>query len=226
LAISTKELGTRVLIVSDMPIVMWGIRSSLIGLPGIEVTLRPWQEEALTETPRQSRLEVIVAAPACPRAALCLKLATWRRGPRPSTVVCLAPGGCERHCRRADVTAPLEHTSPADLRRLLRRAVSQIQAQVPVGKRSALLDHHLQPVALPTPPPGRVSAREREIGLLVADGYSSAEIAARLFISQRTVEKHRSNLMGKLDVSNAAALTRELLYLCWPEGTDLLEARH
>jgi DNA-binding NarL/FixJ family response regulator len=64
----------------------------------------------------------------------------------------------------------------------------------------------------------KVSGREREIGLLVAEGLSSHEIAARLFISPRTVEKHRANLMTKLDVTNAAALTRELLYLYLTEG--------
>jgi len=223
LALPTNELETRMLIVSDVPLVSWGIRSSLIGLPGIDVTLRPWQTEALTEVSCQSRPQVVIAAPACPRAELCLKLATWRRGPYPSTVVCLAPGGCDRHCRRADITSSLERISPTELRQLLRRAVSRAQARLLVGERQSLFDLHLA-ATLSAPPLGHVSAREREVGLLVADGYSSGEIAAHLFISQRTVEKHRSNLMAKLGVSNAAALTRELLYLCWAEGTDLSEA--
>ena len=60
-----------------------------------------------------------------------------------------------------------------------------------------------------------MTARDREIGALVVAGLSSQEIGQRLFISPRTVEKHRANLMEKLHVTNAAALTLELTYLLW-----------
>jgi DNA-binding NarL/FixJ family response regulator len=50
--------------------------------------------------------------------------------------------------------------------------------------------------------------REREIFLLVLDGLTSQEIAKRLFISSRTVEKHRSNLMSKLNLKTPAQLMR------------------
>ncbi|MDB5811726.1 MAG: two component transcriptional regulator, LuxR family [Betaproteobacteria bacterium] len=49
--------------------------------------------------------------------------------------------------------------------------------------------------------------REREILKLVAEGKSNKEIALYLYLSVKTVEKHRSNLMMKLDVHNAAGLT-------------------
>ena len=49
--------------------------------------------------------------------------------------------------------------------------------------------------------------REREILKLVAEGKSNKEIAEFLCLSVKTVEKHRSNLMMKLDVHNAAGLT-------------------
>jgi DNA-binding NarL/FixJ family response regulator len=48
--------------------------------------------------------------------------------------------------------------------------------------------------------------REREIMQLAAEGHTSAEIAKRLFISPRTVETHRANLMRKLGVRNHAEL--------------------
>ena len=48
--------------------------------------------------------------------------------------------------------------------------------------------------------------REREVLKLVGEGYSSSEIADFLCISAKTVDKHRSNLMKKLDLHNAAAL--------------------
>lgn len=53
-----------------------------------------------------------------------------------------------------------------------------------------------------------ITEREREILKLIVQGYTSAEIANLLFISTRTVETHRANLMNKLELKNTAALVR------------------
>jgi two-component system, NarL family, response regulator NreC len=53
-----------------------------------------------------------------------------------------------------------------------------------------------------------LTRREREVLHLVAEGQTSAEIAARLGISPRTVEMHRRNLVRKLNLSGQAALVR------------------
>jgi DNA-binding NarL/FixJ family response regulator len=50
--------------------------------------------------------------------------------------------------------------------------------------------------------------REREILQLVAESYSTKEIAAKLGISVKTVDNHRTNLMRKLDLHDVASLTR------------------
>ncbi len=52
----------------------------------------------------------------------------------------------------------------------------------------------------------RVSAREKEVLILVGQGATTREIAERLFISPKTVEVHRSRLMKKLEVVNAVGL--------------------
>jgi DNA-binding NarL/FixJ family response regulator len=52
-----------------------------------------------------------------------------------------------------------------------------------------------------------LTQREREILKLVAEGFKNQEIADYLIISIKTVEKHRANLMKKLDLHNAADLT-------------------
>lgn len=49
--------------------------------------------------------------------------------------------------------------------------------------------------------------REREVTKLMAEGKKSKEIANYLSISHKTVEKHRSNLMKKLDLHNIQAIT-------------------
>jgi len=52
-----------------------------------------------------------------------------------------------------------------------------------------------------------LTQREREIMKLIAEGYKSKEVAEYLCISIKTVDKHRANLMNKLDLHNVAALT-------------------
>ncbi len=63
--------------------------------------------------------------------------------------------------------------------------------------RSAHLDPH-----------ETLTTREREVLQLGAEGRTSPEIAARLHISQRTVENHRANLMRKLGIRNQSELVR------------------
>lgn len=53
-----------------------------------------------------------------------------------------------------------------------------------------------------------LSPREKEILQLIAEEHTSSEIAEMLFISEKTVEKHRSRLMEKLNVRNLAGLVR------------------
>jgi DNA-binding NarL/FixJ family response regulator len=52
-----------------------------------------------------------------------------------------------------------------------------------------------------------ITSREREVLKLLAEGYLNKEIGELLHISVKTVEKHRANIMNKLNMHNAAALT-------------------
>lgn len=56
--------------------------------------------------------------------------------------------------------------------------------------------------------PDRLSPREREIVVLVAVGKMSKEIAFELSLSPRTVDKHRANILRKLELHDIASLTR------------------
>lgn len=53
-----------------------------------------------------------------------------------------------------------------------------------------------------------LTEREIEILTLIAEGLSSKQIGEQLFISPRTVDTHRTNLMSKLDIHNIAGLIR------------------
>ncbi|HVD56692.1 MAG TPA: LuxR C-terminal-related transcriptional regulator, partial [Thermoleophilaceae bacterium] len=52
------------------------------------------------------------------------------------------------------------------------------------------------------------SPRELEVVKLIAEGLTSEEIAEQLFISKKTVDRHRANVLGKLGMRNRVELTR------------------
>lgn len=54
-----------------------------------------------------------------------------------------------------------------------------------------------------------LTQREREIIQLIAEGLTSQQMADKLFISPRTVETHRANVMKKLSVKNAVELVKK-----------------
>jgi DNA-binding NarL/FixJ family response regulator len=59
----------------------------------------------------------------------------------------------------------------------------------------------------------RLSAREREIAILISEGLSNKEIARRLLLTEGTVKIHLHNIYGKLEVRNRAALAA--LTIAW-----------
>lgn len=59
--------------------------------------------------------------------------------------------------------------------------------------------------------PTLLTSREMEVLQLIAEGKANKEIAADLCISIKTVEKHRGNLMVKLDIHDTAGLTRHAI---------------
>lgn len=77
--------------------------------------------------------------------------------------------------------------------------VSEIVVESAINPHTSLQDS--QPLS-------NLSPREKEILQLIAEEYTSAEIGKLLFISEKTVEKHRGRLMEKLNVRNLAGLVR------------------
>lgn len=84
-----------------------------------------------------------------------------------------------------------------------------------------LLLHDARPVSLPgtssefSEKLKRLTPRERQVMSLVAEGLSNKAIARQLGISPKTVEIHRSNLMGKMEVSSSSALIRMVIGAGW-----------
>ena len=59
----------------------------------------------------------------------------------------------------------------------------------------------------PTSPPGPLTARELEVLRLIAAGHTNKGIAGKLRLSERTIDRHVSNILNKLDVPSRAAAT-------------------
>lgn len=105
----------------------------------------------------------------------------------------------------------LKCVPPEELLRAIRAVVSGARYLSPPLSEEQI-GRHTQRLLQPAIEPHELlTRREREVLGLVAGGNTSAEIASRLGISVRTVESHRANLLGKLDLRNQADLVRYAL---------------
>ena len=86
------------------------------------------------------------------------------------------------------------------------RAVHRGDSFLYPSAAAALIDDYRQQAE--TEPYDRLTAREREILTLIADGHSSRQISELLFISLKTVQGHRTKIMEKLDIHNRAELIK------------------
>ena len=107
-----------------------------------------------------------------------------------------ASGYVLKDCSAADLVKAVREVVAG--RRYLSPALAQFAEFVPRGKaESEPLDAY-----------DTLTNRERLVLQLAAEGGTSGEIAAKLFISPRTVETHRANLMRKLGLSSQTDLVR------------------
>ena len=81
-----------------------------------------------------------------------------------------------------------------------------------VTRGERFISASLNTASIPAPKypaiPTRLTSRENEVVTLVAQGLTSKEIAEKFYLSIKTVEKHRANIMEKLDLKGVADLVR------------------
>ncbi|MBD3170547.1 MAG: response regulator, partial [candidate division Zixibacteria bacterium] len=76
----------------------------------------------------------------------------------------------------------------------------------PVGKD--LVDEYIKPLTDENRTPGTMTEREREIAILLANGYSTKEAAEKLHISPKTAETHRASISRKLGAKNVTDIVK------------------
>jgi NarL family two-component system response regulator LiaR len=102
----------------------------------------------------------------------------------------------------------LKDVSPDDLVEAI-RAVYRGEARLHPDITRKLMEqvaHRPAPAAEPPDAVEDLTARECEVVRLVAEGYSNADIAQRLVISEKTVKTHVSNILGKLSLQDRTQL--------------------
>jgi DNA-binding NarL/FixJ family response regulator len=106
-----------------------------------------------------------------------------------------ADGFLEKSCSRAEFVAAVDRVAAGDSH-LCTRSLNALAKALRRTSGDELRDRN------------ELTAREKEILLLVAAGNSSKEIAQKLFLGVSTVETHRANLMTKVGARNVAQLVQ------------------
>jgi DNA-binding NarL/FixJ family response regulator len=132
----------------------------------------------------------------------------------PSTkIVVLSTYGDDKHIQRAIAAGAaaylLKHTAASDLVKAIREVKKGNAYFSPaIAKRLREQTCSLDKEAAPKLPDVELTPREAEVLQLIAEGFANKQIAGELGLSVKTVEKHRQQLMSKLDIHQIAGLVR------------------
>jgi two-component system response regulator NreC len=203
----------RVLLVDDHAIERQGVRSLLDAQPDIQVVAEAG--DGLEALPLVSRChpDVVVTETIMPRMNGLeltgqllrrypdLKVLVLTRNDREDCVLRLVQAGANGYL--------LKTVDRIDLLSAVRAVVRGGRVLQPTALE-AVLDDYLQRVREPSARRYSVelTAREREVLKLIAEGNTNQDIAELLSLSRKTVETHRSNIMDKLDLHKVTDLVK------------------
>ncbi len=206
----------RVLIAEDHHLVRQGIRALLEKSNDIEVIAEAQDGQEAVEQAVQLKPDVIVMDHSMPRLNGSQATEQIRAQRLPSQVVILSMYSDEalvREALRCGAKGYLLKRSVAEELLLAVHAASRGETFLSSTISGSIVASMLaQPSQAEDQTPfERLSARERQVLKLVAEGQTNNAIAQIMEISVKTVEKHRTNLMAKLDVHDTAGLVRVAL---------------
>ncbi|MEU0675545.1 response regulator transcription factor [Streptomyces sp. NPDC006172] len=202
----------RILLADDHALVRRGVRLILDREPDLEVVAEAGDGAEAVEMARTHEVDLVVMDIAMPRMTglqATRELLALKPGVR---VLMLTMHDNEQYFFQALKAGAsgyvLKSVADRDLVAACRAAVRDEPFLYP-GAVTALIRNYLDRVRNGEEPPDQVlTAREEEVLKLVAEGHSSKEIAEMLFISIKTVHRHRENLLHKLGMRDRLELTR------------------
>jgi two-component system NarL family response regulator len=204
-------MSVRVALADDHRMVRDALVMLLAREPDIEVTGAVGDGESALELVRKSAPDVLVVDIAMPNANGIDVTRTLKRELPALKVLVLSAYMDKRFVHEALRAGAAGYVAKAaassELPRAI-RAVAEGQNYLSPEITAAVVDHLAPEDASASRPVSVLSAREREVLRLVAEGVRSAAIARRLGISEATVEVHRRNVMRKLDLRSVAELTK------------------
>ena len=208
----TVPLKTRILLADDHPMVRRGLRMVLDAEPDLEVVAEAGDGAEAVELGMSDEVDLAVLDVSMPRltglqAAAELK----RRRPELRTLM-LSMYDSEQYFFEALKAGAsgyvLKSAADRDLVEACRAAMRGEPFLYPAAVAALIRDHLDRASRGESVPADPLTPRELEIVKLVAEGYSSDEIAATLVISKKTVEHHRSHVLEKLGMRDRVELTR------------------
>jgi DNA-binding NarL/FixJ family response regulator len=205
-------LKTRVLLADDHALVRSGLRAVLDSEGDIEVVAEASDGVEAVEMMLAHEIDLAILDVSMPRLTGLQATAELRRrglGPR---VLILSVHDNERYffeaLRVGAAGYVLKSAANRDLVDACRAAMRGEPFMYPKAVTALIreyLDQARRGESIPADP---LTARESQIVKLIAEGYTSDEIAGELCISRKTVDRHRANTLDKLGMRNAAELTR------------------
>jgi two-component system, NarL family, response regulator NreC len=208
-------MAVRILLADDHPVVRLGIRNLLEAEPGFEIAGEV--ADALQVIPQVEALQpdVLVLDLIMPGLnGLEITRRLTRSAPQTHIIV------LSMHANEAYVIEALRNgasgyvlkgSDASELVHAIREVLDGKRYLSPPLSEHTIEMYVEKAAGAPLDPYETLSAREREVLHLAAEGHSSPESAARLHISARTVESHRASLMRKLGLRSQTDLVRYAL---------------
>jgi DNA-binding NarL/FixJ family response regulator len=203
--------GRRVLLADDHALVRAGIRALLEKIPNIEVVGEAANGRETLELVRSQLPNVVLLDVAMRELGGLETLPRIAKDFPTVKVIILSAHANEEYVIRAlregAAGYMLKDSATTELE-LAINSVIQGKVYLSPSISRAVIDDYLQRVGEPVSPLEQLTARQREILQLLAEGKSTKEVAYDLGVSVKTVESHRLQLMERLDIHDVPGLVR------------------
>jgi DNA-binding NarL/FixJ family response regulator len=205
----------RIVLADDHTLVRAGLRKLLESVDGFEVVAEYTNGRDVLRGVRESTPDVVVMDIAMPELNGLDATARITRGAPACPVVILSMHATEQYVlealRNGASGYVLKDADAEELERAIRSVVRGEKYLTPAVSKH-LLDDYMRRIrsdeAQAASATRALTARQREILQLIAEGRSTREIAERLHLSVKTVETHRAQIMQRLEIYDVAGLTR------------------